>query len=54
MKNLFFVQHKTAEGWEPLGVMTMLDAFRWAWNNGHHVLDFSPVGSPKHAECGPS
>ncbi|SHL05535.1 hypothetical protein [Fibrobacter sp. UWH4] len=32
--------------WEPLGIMTMLDAFRWSWSQGagHHVIiEFTPV-----------
>lgn len=31
---------------EPLGVMTMRDAFRWSWSQstGHVILDFIPVG----------
>ncbi len=30
---------------EPLGVMTMREAFRWSWSQstGHVVLDFIPV-----------
>lgn len=40
--NKFIVQYKGRNGWEPLGVMTMADAFAWAFAHGHALLDFEP------------
>ncbi len=48
-KEKLFLVH--AHG-EPLGIMTMLDAFRWSWSQGtgHHViLEFTPVSDKETA-----
>lgn len=41
----FIVQFKGQNGWEPLGVMTMAEAFAWAFAHGHALLDFEPEDS---------
>ena len=38
-KRLFYV---TAYG-QPLGIMTMADAFKWSFANGHAVLCFESL-----------
>lgn len=50
-EKLFYVEYKAGEGdYQPLGVMTMEDAFKWAWENGHAVVNFQPVDSLHAAE----
>ena len=46
MATVFYVSRKAdGGGYEPLGVMTMDDAFRWAWDHGHCALGFVPLGN---------
>ncbi len=44
MKKLFYTEIKNAQGeYEPLGVMTMAQAFDLSWSNGHATLNFEAV-----------
>lgn len=44
MKKMFYVEMKNAQGeYEPLGVMTMEDAFKYAWSHGHATVKFTEV-----------
>lgn len=44
MKQLFYVEMKNPAGkYEPLGVMTMAQAFDWSWEHGHATLNFEAV-----------
>lgn len=50
MKELFYFEMKNKNGkYEPLGVMTHLDAVKHSWENDHatlryvHVRDLSPA-----------
>ena len=48
---LFYVEMKNASGeYEPLGVMTMEDAFAWSWEHGHAALQFTTVRELHKAE----
>ena len=49
--DLFYVEMKNKSGeYEPLGVMTMADAFETSWKHGHATLQFTPVHDLKKAE----
>lgn len=51
MKKLFYVEIKNAQGeYEPLGVMTMEDSFRYAWDHGHATVKFCEVRALTAAE----
>lgn len=51
MKKMFYVEMKNKQGeYEPLGVMTMAEAFTWSWNHGHAALCFEPVNALSAAE----
>ena len=44
MKKLFYVEMKNSAGeYEPLGVMTMEDAFKHSWSHGHATVKFTEV-----------
>lgn len=44
MKRLFYTEIKNAQGeYEPLGVMTMEDAFKYAWAHDHATVKFTEV-----------
>lgn len=44
MKQLFYVEMKNPAGkYEPLGVMTMAQAFDLSWAHGHATLNFEAV-----------
>jgi hypothetical protein len=49
MANKYFVEFKNNQGeWEPLGIMTRLDAVCWSWDHGHCPIQTVRV-SPKQA-----
>ena len=51
MKKLFYTEIKNAQGeYEPLGVMTTEDAFKWSWAHGHATLMFHEVRALSPAE----
>lgn len=51
MKRLFYTEIKNKEGeYEPLGIMTMEDAFKWAWSHDHATTIFSEVRALSPAE----
>lgn len=42
MANKYFVEFKNKQGeWEPLGIMTRLDAVCWSWDHEH-----APIRQP--------
>jgi hypothetical protein len=47
MANKYFVEFKNKQGeWEPLGIMTRLDAVCWSWDHEHAPIQTTRV-SPK-------
>lgn len=51
MKKLFYTEIKNAQGeYEPLGVMTMEDAFKYAWAHDHATVKFTEVRAISPAE----
>lgn len=51
-KKLFYVEMKNAQGeYEPLGVMTMEDAFKYAWAHDHATVKFTAVHGLEKAEA---
>lgn len=51
MKILFYTEIKNAHGeYEPLGVMTMKDAFKYAWAHDHAAVKFTEVRALSPAE----
>lgn len=52
MKDLFYVEMKNEHGeFEPLGVMTMLQAFEISWEHDHAALQFQHVRDLSPAEA---
>lgn len=44
MDKIFFVEMKNKQGeYEPLGIMTMAEAFEHSWKHGHATLQFTRV-----------
>lgn len=51
MKRLFYTEIKNKEGeYEPLGIMTMEDAFKLAWAHDHATVKFCEVRALSPAE----
>lgn len=51
MKRLFYVEMKNSAGeYEPLGVMTMEDAFKYSWSHDHATVMFHEVRELSPAE----